>query len=67
MTKKITLNLAGLDSNAFYLLGAFSKQAKREGWTPDEIKAVTDEAKRGDYNHLLRVLMEHCEDAEDDE
>ncbi len=65
-TKKITLNLVGLDGNAFFLMSAFSKQAKREGWTKEEIDAVLNDAKSGDYRHLLRVLDEHCEDGDED-
>lgn len=61
MTKKITLDLVGLDGNAFYLMGAFSTQAKKEGWTPEEIKQVLDEAQKGDYDNLLRVLQDNCE------
>lgn len=30
--KKVTLELVGLDGNAFALMGAFAKRAKREGW-----------------------------------
>ena len=32
-TKKVSLQLVGLDENAFSLMGAFQKQARREGWT----------------------------------
>ena len=60
-TKKVKLDLVGLDGNAFALMGAFSKQARKEGWAQDEIKAVMDEAKSGDYDHLLCVLMDHCD------
>jgi hypothetical protein len=63
--KTINLELAGLDGNAFFLLGAFSRQARREGWTDGEIKAVTDEAKSGDYDNLLRVLIRHCESVDE--
>lgn len=59
--RTINLSLVGLDGNAFSLMGAFSKQAKREGWTADEIQAVIDEAKSGDYDHLLTTLDKHCE------
>lgn len=59
--KKITLDLDGMDGNAFAVMGAFSKQARREGWTPEEIKSVLDEAKGGDYDHLLQTIMAHCE------
>ncbi len=59
--KKVKLNLVGLDGNAFSLMGAFSKQAKKEGWTKQEINEVIEEAMSGDYNNLLRTLDEHCE------
>lgn len=59
--KKIKLNLIGLDGNAFSLMGAFQKQAKREGWTKDEITLVIDEAMSGDYDSLLTALIKHCE------
>ena len=59
--KKVKLRLLGLDGNAFAIMGAFQKQAKKEGWTAMEIKAVMDEAKSGDYSHLLGTIMEHCE------
>ena len=59
--KTVNLNLMGLDRNAFALLGAFQHQAKREGWTTEEIKEVMDKATSGDYNHLLFTLQQRCE------
>ena len=59
--KKVRLNLAKLDGNAFALLGAFSSAARHQGWTAEEIAAVVDDAKSGDYDHLLQVLIGHCE------
>lgn len=64
MNKKITLELVGLDGNAFSLMGAFSRQARREGWTQDEINTVLDDARSGNYDHLLQVLIAHCESPE---
>lgn len=61
-TKKVKLDLVGLDGNAMFLMGAFQRQARKEGWTKDEIHAVLTECRSGDYNNLLRVLMDHCED-----
>ena len=61
--KKVKLTLVGLDGNAFALLGAFQRQARKEGWIKEEIDQVINDATSGDYDHLLRVLMEHCEDA----
>jgi hypothetical protein len=59
--KKIQLSLVGIDGNAFSIMGAFSKQAKREGWEKEEIEDVLNEAKSGDYDNLLCVIMDHCE------
>ena len=59
--KKISLELVGLDGNAFSLMSAFSSQAKKESWTDDEINAVLIKAKSGDYDNLLRVLSSYCE------
>lgn len=58
--KKVKLKLIGIDGNAFSILGAFSQAARREGWTPEEIKAVTDKAMSGDYDKLLGTIMAHC-------
>ncbi len=61
MNKKISLDLVGLDGNAFVLIGVFSKQAKKEDWTQEEINEVLEEAKKGDYDHLLQTLIKHTE------
>jgi alkylhydroperoxidase/carboxymuconolactone decarboxylase family protein YurZ len=58
MKNKLDLELEGQNGNAFALLGYFSKEAKKAGWTAEEIKEVFDKATVGDYNHLLNTLME---------
>lgn len=58
--KKVTLELVGMDGNAFFLMGAFSRQAKKEGWTKEEIDTVLTDAKSSGYDHLLSVLIDHC-------
>lgn len=65
--KTVTLNLVGLDSNAFVLLGAFKIQARKENWSKEEIDAVVKEAMNGDYDHLLCTLSDHCTPIEEDE
>lgn len=67
--KKVSLQLVGLDGNAFSLMGAFQNQTRREGWMREEIKFVLDDAMSGDYNHLVATLAQHCESPEvvDDE
>lgn len=59
--KKVKLNLVGLDGNAFSLLGAFQAQARKEGWTKEEIAEVREEAMSSNYDHLLQTLMAHCD------
>lgn len=59
--KKVNLTLQGLDGNAFVLCGHFRRQAQFEGWTQAEIDAVLNEAKSGNYTHLVATLSDHCE------
>lgn len=66
-SKKVILDLVGVDGNAFVILGTFRQYAKKQGWTAEKINAVCDEAKAGDYNHLLATISAHCEAPEDDE
>lgn len=63
--KKVKLNLANIDSNAFSLLGAFTRQAKKENWDSKEIKEVVDDMTSGDYDHLVQVIMKYSEEDED--
>lgn len=65
--KTVTLTLVGLDGNAFALMGAFQAQAKREGWTKEEIKVVLDECKSSDYDHLLCTLMTYTTPEDEEE
>lgn len=57
---KVNLNMVGLDGNAFAIMGAFQRQARREGWTKEEINEVLDKARSGDYNNLVKTIMDHC-------
>jgi hypothetical protein len=57
--KKVKLNLVGLDSHAFSLMGAFRKQARKEGWSAEDIARVLDVCKQGDYDNLLYTLQLH--------
>ena len=58
---KVKLNLVGLNGNAFSLLGVFQQAARCQGWKKEDIDKVINDATSGDYDHLLRVLMENCE------
>jgi hypothetical protein len=45
------------DGNAFAILGACRRAARRAGWSDDEWSAFQDEATRDDYDHLLLTVM----------
>jgi hypothetical protein len=64
---KVKLNLVGLDGNAFSLMGAFQRAARRQGWSKEDITAVIEECTSGDYNHLLVTLMNNTESEDDDD
>ena len=64
MADKVKMQLAGLDGNAFALMGAFTRNARRQGWTRDEIDTVLKECRSGDYDHLLCTLMDNIDDDE---
>jgi hypothetical protein len=60
--KKVKMRLVGLDGNAFSLMGAFKQNARRQGWNKEEIDVVMKKCMSGNYDNLLRVLMEHTEE-----
>lgn len=65
--KTLNLELVGVDGNAYAVMGVFSRQARREGWTQEEIDSVLEEAQSGDYNHLLSTIMTYCEPQDEEE
>ena len=64
--EKVKLTLVGLDGNAYALLGAFKSRARRQGFSDQFINDVISRATSGDYNNLLCVLMDACEDEDED-
>lgn len=54
---KIKVQLTGIDGNAFTILGAVRKAMREGGVASDRIEAFTDEAKSGDYDHLLQTCV----------
>ena len=63
--KKVKLRLVGQDGNAFSLMGQFQRQARREGWTTEEVGTVINACTAGDYNDLLGVLIQVCKDPDE--
>ena len=64
---KVKLELVGLNGNAFALLGAFTKAARRQKMPQAELDAIMNEARSGDYDHLLATLIEHTESPDDED
>lgn len=56
----VKLNLVGKDGNAFALLAVFRQAARRQGKEEADIQKVIDEAKSGDYYHLVGTLASNC-------
>tara|TARA_R110002020_G_scaffold429925_1_gene639599 strand:+ start:2194 stop:2391 length:198 start_codon:yes stop_codon:yes gene_type:complete len=54
----VEVELLGKDGNAFFILGTVKKALERAGYEAEEISEWHTEATAGDYNHLLRVVME---------
>jgi len=59
--RKVTLDLTDVGANAFDVMRAFFNQARKEDWSRGEIDTVLEEAKKGDYDHLIQVIMAHSE------
>lgn len=55
------VQLLDRDGNAFAILGACQRQAKAAGVPASEISEFMDKAMDGDYNHLLRTVMDYFE------
>lgn len=49
-------SLVGVDGNAFALMGAFRKSARRNGWDAEDIDTVLEIAQSGDYDNLVATL-----------
>lgn len=62
--KKVVMSLHNLDGNAFAILGAFNRNAKKQGWTREEIDSVITEAKAKDYRHLVGTILLNTEEPE---
>lgn len=54
----IFIDLSRIDGNAFSILGAVTREMRRQGLSTDEIEAYREEATSGDYDHLLATTME---------
>lgn len=49
------------DGNAFALMGCFRRHALEQGEPKPVVEMILKEAMSGDYDNLLRVLLQHIE------
>ena len=54
----ITIDLTGPDGNAWVLLGLVERFGRGLDWKEDQIKAVQDRMRSGDYENLVKVFDE---------
>jgi len=54
---EITVKLVGEDGNAFSILSKVKRALRSGGVSDAEVSEFLEEATAGDYDHLLRVVM----------
>lgn len=54
---EITVELTGVDGNAFFIIGTMKKALRRAGISQAEIDKFQEEATSGDYDHLLQTCF----------
>ncbi|MCK5019237.1 MAG: hypothetical protein KAS32_19415 [Candidatus Peribacteraceae bacterium] len=64
---KPKVQLAGLDGNAYSIMGRVVKALRRNGHTKEEISQYKEESMNGDYDHLLRVALKWTEEPDEEE
>ena len=64
-SKKVKMQLVGLDGNAFVIMGTWRSNALRQGWSQEEVRAVLEEAQSGDYDHLLATIAMNTTEPDD--
>ena len=62
INKTVKLKLVGINGNAYNVMGAFQREARRQGWKDWEIEKVLTICQSSDYNNLLTTILDHCED-----
>lgn len=58
--QKPVVKLIGKDGNAFFILGAVKKALVKAGMS-QEAKEFIEKATSGDYDNLLRVVMDYVD------
>lgn len=55
-------SLVGVDGNAYAIMGYVARAMKECGKTADEVSEYTKQAKSSDYNHLVIVSEDMCDE-----
>jgi hypothetical protein len=58
---KVKMSFAGVADNPYRTMTRFQYNARKQGWSQEEIDAVILEATSGDYDHLLQTIMRNIE------
>jgi len=56
---KPIVQLSGLNGNAFVIMGACKKAARKAKWSDEKTKGMIDKMMTSDYNNLLVVAMKY--------
>lgn len=57
----VKLQLTGMDGNAFSVMGRASAAFKQAGVPKEEIEKIMQEARAGDFDHLLLTITDACD------
>ena len=52
--------------NVYVYMAQFLRAAKKAGWSQEDIDAVLEDARSGDYMHALEVLYEAMAEIEEE-
>lgn len=63
----INVKLVGEDGNAFAIMGRVTRAMRKGGCTDADIDAFRKQATSGDYDNLLRTVMETVTTDEDED
>ena len=53
------VKLVGNDGNAYAIMGACQRAARKAKWTPEKIAEVMADMQSGDYDHLLATAIKY--------
>ena len=57
--RTVKFDIQSADSNAYFIIAAWSKQARHENWDQDAVETVRQSAKSEDYANLISTIVEH--------